>query len=82
MELKDFEQALARLEEIVNKLEQGELALEEALQLFEEGMNISRFCGERLDEAQRKVEMLVKSSQKELEAKPFVVRDEETAGNG
>lgn len=69
--LKDFEEALSRLEGIVASLESGELALEEAVRLFEEGMTISRFCGKKLDEAQRRVEILVKNESGELEEAPF-----------
>jgi len=61
MEYKDFENALSRLEAIVGQLEKGELPLEQALQLFEEGMNISRFCNDKLSEAERKVEILMKN---------------------
>ena len=51
MEYKDFENAFARLETIVEDLEKGDLALEEALKLFEEGVKISQFCNAKLDEA-------------------------------
>jgi exodeoxyribonuclease VII small subunit len=71
MEFKDFEQALKRLEEIVAELEKGELALERALQLFEEGVKISRMCGEKLEEAERKVEMLVKDGKGGLREEPI-----------
>lgn len=71
MEFKDFEQALKRLEEIVAELEKGELALERALELFEEGIGISRLCGEKLEEAERKVEMLVKDSRGILKEEPI-----------
>ena len=71
MEYKDFEKALARLEGIVAELEKGELALEEALKLFEEGIKISRFCNAKLDEAERKVEILVKGEKSELVKEPF-----------
>ncbi len=70
MKYKDFEQALTRLEEIVDKMEKGDLPLESAVDLFEEGMRISRFCGSKLDEAERKVEALVKS-QGEWKEVPF-----------
>ena len=63
VELKDFEKALERLEEIVTRMEGGELALEEAIGLFEEGMKISRFCSEKLEQAERRVEILLKSSE-------------------
>jgi exodeoxyribonuclease VII small subunit len=54
-----FEQALKRLSEIVNKLEEGDLSLEESLRLFEEGVKLSRVSQEKLDNAQRKVEELL-----------------------
>lgn len=62
MKIKDFEQALRRLEEIVGKLEAGEMPLEESLKLFEEGMQVSRYCANKLEEAERKVEVLLKQS--------------------
>ncbi|MEJ2078570.1 MAG: exodeoxyribonuclease VII small subunit [Acidobacteriota bacterium] len=71
LEFKDFEEALGRLEAIVGRLEAGDLALEEAVNLFEEGMQISRFCGDRLDEAERKVEILVKNARGEATEEPF-----------
>ncbi|RMF79579.1 MAG: exodeoxyribonuclease VII small subunit [Nitrospirae bacterium] len=56
---ESFESALARLEEIVGRLEAGELPLEESLALFEEGVGLVKECGRRLDEAERRVEKLV-----------------------
>ena len=58
-ELK-FEYGLKRLEEIVAKLESGNLPLDDSLKLFEEGVKLVRFCNERLAEAQQKVELLTK----------------------
>lgn len=55
----DFEKKLSRLEEIVQKMEKGELALEESLKLFEEGVKLSRDCHQRLSEAETKVKKLV-----------------------
>ena len=66
MEYKDFENALVRLESIV-----GELALEEALKLFEEGVKISQFCNTKLDEAERKVEILLKDKKGQLSEESF-----------
>ncbi len=76
MKYKEFEQALARLEQIVEQLEKGELALEKSLQLFEEGIKISQFCGSKLDEAERNVEILLKSTEGELKEEPFEVSGE------
>ena len=55
-----FEDGLKRLEEIVAKLESGNLPLDDSLKLFEEGVKLVRFCNERLAEAQQKVELLTK----------------------
>ena len=77
MEYKDFENAMDRLEVIVKELEKGELSLEEALKLFEEGMKISRFCNAKLDEAERKVEILVKDKGGKIVEEPFQLSSEE-----
>ena len=77
MEHKDFEKALDRLEKIVGKLEKGDLALEEALKLFEEGTKITRFCSTKLDEAERKVEILLKDKDEKLTEKSFQIEDDQ-----
>ena len=66
-----FEQALERLETIVKDLEDGDRPLEESLRLFEEGVRLTRLCAGRLDEAQRKIEMLARGEQGELKVVPF-----------
>ena len=71
MEYQDFEGAMKALEEIVAKLEAGDLPLEQALALFEEGVQISRFCNSKLDAAERKVEILLKNEQGEMETADF-----------
>jgi exodeoxyribonuclease VII small subunit len=68
---KTFEEALRELEEIVNRLEGGDLPLEEALQLFEEGVRLSRMCHTKLDEAQRRVEIVLKDENGKMTAQPF-----------
>jgi len=68
---KKFEAALARLEEIVRSLESGELGLEQSLKLFEEGVKLARICNARLEEAERKVEVLLKDKNGKVIAKPF-----------
>ena len=60
-----FEQALAQLEQIVQKLERGELPLEESLKLYEDGVRLSRLCHRKLEEAEGKIEMLVKDARGE-----------------
>ncbi len=66
-----FEDSLKRLEEIVERLEDDDLGLEESLELFEEGMELARVCGRRLDEAEKRVTLLVKDRQGVLEQEPF-----------
>jgi exodeoxyribonuclease VII small subunit len=56
--IKDFEAAIAELEAIVKKLEDGDLALEVSLQLYERGVQLSRFCHARLEEAEHRIEIL------------------------
>ena len=56
--IKDFESAIAELETIVKQLEEGDLALEKSLALFERGVQLSRFCHAKLEEAERRVEIL------------------------
>ena len=56
--IKDFEAAIAELETIVKKLEEGDLALEQSLSLYERGVQLSRFCHTRLEEAERRIEVL------------------------
>ena len=56
--ISDFESAVGELETIVKNLESGELSLEESLQLFERGVQLSRFCHGRLEDAERRIELL------------------------
>ena len=74
---KKFETALARLEVIVQELEQGDLPLEQSLKLFEEGIKLSRICNTRLEAAERKVEILLKDKEGSLKAQPFEEQEEE-----
>ena len=71
MKMKDFEGSLKQLEEIVLQLEGGELALDKALELFEHGVKISRFCNAKLEEAERKVEALIKGADGNITEAPF-----------
>jgi exodeoxyribonuclease VII small subunit len=66
-----FEEAMSRLEEIVKKLEGGDVPLDESLVLFEEGVKLSTFCTEKLNEAERKVEILIKDSEGKFETRSF-----------
>jgi len=71
----DFETSLALLEELVQRLEQGDLPLEEALSTFERGVGLTRECQSALQAAQQKVEILLKRSG-EIAAEPFGVDSE------
>jgi len=68
--LPKFEECLQRLEHIVDQLEKGEIPLEQALKLFEEGMQLSNACRKELEEAEGKVEILLKQNGR-LQAEPF-----------
>ena len=74
---KKFEAAMDRLEEVVTELESGELGLEQSLKLFEEGVKLARICNARLEEAERKVEVLMKDKNGKMTAKPFKEEDTE-----
>lgn len=76
MEEKGFEEALRELEEIVERLERGNLPLEEALGLFEKGVQLSRICHQKLEEAKKKVEILMRQGN-EMTTRPFEVEGEE-----
>jgi exodeoxyribonuclease VII small subunit len=60
---KNFEASLAALEKIVRELERGDLPLEESLKLFEQGVKLSRECQERLNQAERRVEVLLRDGE-------------------
>ena len=60
---KSFETSLESLEQIVRQLEQGDLALEKSLELFEQGIRLSRECQERLSQAERRIEILLRDNQ-------------------
>ncbi len=78
LKVKDFESALKSLEDIVAQLEAGDLTLDRALELFEEGIKVSRFCSSKLEEAERKVEVLIKTADGTLKEAPF---SEDVDGN-
>ena len=68
---KSFEKSLADLETIVGKLEDGDLPLEESLELFEKGIKLSRECRARLANAERRIEILMKDSNGDLVTEEF-----------
>ena len=66
-----FEQAIQRLEKIVADMESADLPLEEVLKKYEEGTRLARFCGQKLEEAEKKIEVLARKSDGSVELKPF-----------
>lgn len=66
-----FEEAMARLEAVVDRLESGELPLEESLRLFEEGVHLTKVCSHRLEEAERRITILLKNERGEMREAPF-----------
>lgn len=66
-----FEEALARLEEIVRALENGGAPLDKSLAMFEEGVGLVKLCGNRLDEAEHKITVLLKNENGEYDERPF-----------
>lgn len=79
--IKDFEAAIAELESIVKKLEDGDLPLEQSLQLYERGVHLSRFCHARLEETERRIEIL--NERGELKPAPASLgSDDTTAATG
>jgi exodeoxyribonuclease VII small subunit len=72
-----FEDSLQKLEEIVEELEKGELNLDEALKLYEEGMHFSDQCLDKLNESKQKVEKLTKEGDKKYRTEPFSVNNDQ-----
>ena len=72
--IKDYEAAVAELDTIVKKLEEGDLPLESSLQLYERGVHLARFCHARLEEAERRIEIL--NERGELKPAPSTLTDE------
>jgi exodeoxyribonuclease VII small subunit len=70
MKKKSFEEALAKLEQITKELEEGDLSLEESLKYFDEGVKLAEQCNSKLNEAQKKIEILLKKNDG-LEPTPF-----------
>lgn len=66
-----FEDALKKLEKIVDELEDGSLSLDNALEKYEEGIKLSKLCAKKLEVAKKKVEILLKSEDGSVELKPF-----------
>ncbi|MFH1783997.1 MAG: exodeoxyribonuclease VII small subunit [bacterium] len=74
-----FEDALTRLETIVTQLEDGEVSLDSSLKMFEEGIELSRLCAKKLEEAQKKIEILTKTKEGKTSKKAFKLDGEENS---
>ncbi len=72
-----FEDSMKKIEEIVDELEKGDLALEESLKRFEEAVKLARACHKKLESAQAKVNKLIKIGEDEFELEPFGEPEEE-----
>ena len=73
-----FEEALQKLEAIVTQMEEGDLPLEETLKAFEEGVRLTRFCASKLDEAERKVEKLMRDQAGKLQTTSFSEEEDDS----
>lgn len=73
---KSFEESIKELEEIVEKLEKGEATLDESLEYFEKGIKLSKSCQKMLDEAEKKVSVLVAGANGEKEKQNFINEEE------
>ena len=75
---ENFEEALRKLEAIVAKMEEGDLPLEESLKAFEEGVKLAKLCTKKLDEAERKVEKLIRDQAGKLQTTPFSEEEDDS----
>ncbi len=71
-EVKSFEESLSELESIATKIEKGDLSLEDAMTEFEKGIKLSKECSKKLDEAEKKINILVQKENGEYEEENFV----------
>jgi exodeoxyribonuclease VII small subunit len=77
-----FEQAISRLERIVADMESAELPLEDVLKKYEEGTRLVRFCAQKLDEAEKKIELLTKKADGSAKLEPFAAENEPEEDDG
>jgi exodeoxyribonuclease VII small subunit len=71
----EFERAFQQLEKIVQRLESEELPLDESLQLFEEGIRLSRFCNQKLEEVEKKIELILADAKGQPVTEPFEIEE-------
>jgi exodeoxyribonuclease VII small subunit len=80
MAKQTFEKAIKKLELIVQQLESGEQPLEDAVKKFEEGVKLSKFCSEKLDETEKRITILLKDQMGNVFEKPFISESESEDG--
>ena len=76
----EFEKAFQQLETIVKRLESEEMPLDESLQLFEEGIRLSRFCNQKLEEVEKKIELILSDAKGEPRVEPFESEEDDELG--
>lgn len=74
-----FEEALERLEQIVYQLEEGSLGLDESLKIFDEGIRLTQACTKKLEESERRIQILLSNGQGEKSLQPFMIGEEDSA---
>jgi exodeoxyribonuclease VII small subunit len=77
-----FEASLEKLEKIVEEMESGDLPLDAILKKYEEGSGLVRYCTSKLTEAEKRIEILMKNKEGELEARPFEADEDDSDENG
>lgn len=81
MKNKSFEEAMSELEKVVNELEKADLSLDESVKKFQEGMELSNYCNQLLEDAEKKISILIENKNGEIEEKDFVTGKEENSEN-
>jgi len=79
MAKKTFEQAMKQLEQIVQDLESGDMPLEKAIKTFEDGIQLSKFCSQKLDETEKRITILMQGSDGKLSEAPFSAHNDDLA---
>ena len=74
--VKTFEEAIIELEYIVEKLENGDILLDESIKFYQKGIELSKFCNKKLDEAERKITILVEDEKGSIKEELFEIREE------
>ena len=76
MKKKSFEEAISELENIVNQLENGDLTLEESIDYFQKGVELSKYCTKKLDEIEKKISLLIEDEEGNIQERLFTEDNE------